>query len=159
LRAATKIRPHIVLDTIKSGEALAVKEGVKLPIKGTCKKCDYISSQEYCKACMMLEGLNTGRPLLGIGKAKVRKGPRVQRKKKNGASGDCGENECKTGCKTEKTSGSRAEDVTKKATGDSCDIKSSWIDSKSEDKESEGCGKVLDEFSNLAINAEATDLF
>ena len=49
LRAATKIRPHIVLDTIKSGEALAVKEGVKLPIKGTCKKCDYISSQEYCK--------------------------------------------------------------------------------------------------------------
>ena len=38
-----------MLDTIKSGEALAVKEGVKLPIKGTCKKCDYISSQEYCK--------------------------------------------------------------------------------------------------------------
>ena len=108
---------------------------------------------------MMLEGLNTGRPLLGIGKAKVRKGPRVQRKKKNGASGDCGENECKTGCKTEKTSRSRAEDVTTKATGDSCDKMSSWIDNKSEDKESEGCGKVLDEFSNLAINAEATDLF
>ena len=67
-------------------------------------------------------------------------------------------NECKTGCKTEKTSRSRAEDVTTKTTEDSCDKMSSWIDNKSEDKESEGCGKVLDEFSNLAINAEATDL-
>ena len=64
---------------------------------------------------MMLEGLNTGRPLLGIGKAKVRKGPRVQRKKKNESNGDCGENECKTGCKNEKTSQSRAEDVPIKA--------------------------------------------
>ena len=54
MRAATKIRPHIVLDTIKSGEALAVKEGVKLPVKGTCKKCDYISSQEYCKEPLYL---------------------------------------------------------------------------------------------------------
>ena len=57
LRAATKIRPHIVLDTIKSGEALAVKEGVKLPIKGTCKKCDYISSQEYCKEPLFYVGV------------------------------------------------------------------------------------------------------
>ena len=70
LRAATKIRPHVVLDAIKSGEALEVKEGVKVPIKSKCKKCDYISSQEYCKACLLLDGLNSGRPLLGIGKSK-----------------------------------------------------------------------------------------
>ena len=83
---------------------------------------------------MMLEGLNTGRPLLGIGKAKVRKGPRVQRKKKNESNGDCGENECKTGCKNEKTSESRAEDVPMKASGDSCEKTNSWIDNKSEDR-------------------------
>ena len=46
----------VVLDTIKSGEALEVKEGVKVPIKGACKKCGYISSQEFCKACLLLEG-------------------------------------------------------------------------------------------------------
>ena len=57
LRAATKIRPHVVLDTIATGEALEVKDGVKVPIKGQCQKCGYISSQPICKACMLLEGL------------------------------------------------------------------------------------------------------
>ena len=47
----------MVLDTIKSGEALEVKEGVKVPIKGACKLCGYISSQDICKACLLLEGL------------------------------------------------------------------------------------------------------
>ena len=49
LRAATKIRPQVVLDTIKAGEALEVREGVKVPIKSRCERCDYISSQPVCK--------------------------------------------------------------------------------------------------------------
>jgi hypothetical protein len=70
LRDATRIRPQVVLDAIKAGESLEVKDGVKVPIKSRCTKCDYISSQSVCKACLLLEGLNTGRPLLGIGKSK-----------------------------------------------------------------------------------------
>lgn len=35
---------------------------------GTCIKCGYIASQELCKACILLEGLNRGLPKLGIGK-------------------------------------------------------------------------------------------
>ena len=41
-----------------------------MPIKTRCTRCDYISSQPVCKACLLLEGLNSGRPLLGIGKTK-----------------------------------------------------------------------------------------
>lgn len=33
---------------------------------GTCKKCGYMSSQDICKACMLLEGLNKSRPRMEI---------------------------------------------------------------------------------------------
>ncbi|KAM3079985.1 cytosolic thiouridylase subunit Ctu1 [Clarireedia jacksonii] len=33
---------------------------------GTCKKCGYMSSQEICKACVLLEGLNKNRPKMEI---------------------------------------------------------------------------------------------
>jgi cytoplasmic tRNA 2-thiolation protein 1 len=33
---------------------------------GTCKRCGYMSSQEICKACVLLEGLNKNRPKLEI---------------------------------------------------------------------------------------------
>ena len=29
---------------------------------GQCKKCGYLSSQDTCKACVLLEGLNKARP-------------------------------------------------------------------------------------------------
>jgi cytoplasmic tRNA 2-thiolation protein 1 len=29
---------------------------------GQCKRCGYLSSQEICKACVLLEGLNKNRP-------------------------------------------------------------------------------------------------
>lgn len=29
-----------------------------MPEVGRCQRCDYISSQPVCKACLMLEGLN-----------------------------------------------------------------------------------------------------
>ena len=37
-------------------------------LPGVCERCGYISSNPVCKACVMLEGLNKGRPRLGIGK-------------------------------------------------------------------------------------------
>ena len=35
---------------------------------GTCVRCGYISSQKYCKACVLLEGLNKGLPRIAIGR-------------------------------------------------------------------------------------------
>ncbi|RHZ85227.1 hypothetical protein Glove_69g66 [Diversispora epigaea] len=62
------IRSIAIIDIIHSGEAFELKKGVKLPIQGVCKRCGYISSNEFCKACVLLEGLNRGLPKLGIGK-------------------------------------------------------------------------------------------
>lgn len=41
-----------------------------MPVQGKCTKCGYISSQELCKACILLQGLNKGRPRLAVGKKK-----------------------------------------------------------------------------------------
>ncbi|RFU31658.1 hypothetical protein B7463_g4693, partial [Scytalidium lignicola] len=35
-------------------------------VLGNCKKCGYMSSQEICKACTLLEGLNKNRPQIQI---------------------------------------------------------------------------------------------
>lgn len=69
LKDLEAVRPTSILDIIHSGECMAVKEGVRLPQQGICERCGYISSQRFCKACVMLEGLNKGVPRLGIGKS------------------------------------------------------------------------------------------
>jgi len=48
---------------------MAIKEGVKMPTQGTCTMCGYVSSNPICKACVLLEGLNRGRPKLAVGKS------------------------------------------------------------------------------------------
>ena len=53
-------------DIIHSGEAFEIKSGVKMPEQQTCTRCGYISSNELCKACILLDGLNRGLPRLGI---------------------------------------------------------------------------------------------
>ncbi|BFZ09585.1 hypothetical protein BsWGS_12624 [Bradybaena similaris] len=63
-----KIRPRSIIDIIHSGESLSVKKDVRMPKQILCTRCKYISSNDICKACLMLEGLNRGRPRLGIGK-------------------------------------------------------------------------------------------
>ncbi|XP_076444659.1 cytoplasmic tRNA 2-thiolation protein 1-like [Babylonia areolata] len=63
-----RIQPSSIIDIIHSGESLCVKKDVRMPVQTTCTRCGYISSNELCKACVMLEGLNKGRPRLGIGK-------------------------------------------------------------------------------------------
>ncbi|GLH14415.1 Cytoplasmic tRNA 2-thiolation protein 1 [Gryllus bimaculatus] len=51
------------------GERLAVREGVRLPARGVCERCNFVSSQPLCKACTLLEGLNRGLPRLGLAKS------------------------------------------------------------------------------------------
>lgn len=51
------------------GEQLQVKDNVKMPKRRNCTLCGFVSSQEKCKACVLLEGLNRGLPKLGIGKS------------------------------------------------------------------------------------------
>ena len=56
------------LDIIHSGEAFEIKTDIKMPTQKTCERCGYMSSNDVCKACVLLEGLNRGLPQLGIGK-------------------------------------------------------------------------------------------
>lgn len=35
-------------------------------VLGQCKRCGYMSSQEICQACTLLEGLNKNRPQIQI---------------------------------------------------------------------------------------------
>ncbi|CAL7947398.1 unnamed protein product [Xylocopa violacea] len=69
LKDLERIRPSSILDIIHSGETLQIKESIKLPERRNCSRCGFVSSQEICKACIMLEGLNRGLPKLGIGKS------------------------------------------------------------------------------------------
>ena len=66
-----KIRPSTIIDIIHSGENIVVGDKAKsrLPDQTLCTQCGYISSQEVCKACVLLAGLNKGLPQLGVGKS------------------------------------------------------------------------------------------
>ncbi|EPZ35714.1 hypothetical protein ROZALSC1DRAFT_27134 [Rozella allomycis CSF55] len=70
LKELEAIRPSIILDIIYSGEAFEIKENVKTPTQMICERCGYISSNKVCKACVLLEGLNKGLPMLGVGDTK-----------------------------------------------------------------------------------------
>ncbi|WZZ07068.1 hypothetical protein YC2023_092989 [Brassica napus] len=62
--------PKAILDIIKSGEDFRIATTTKMPEQGTCERCGYISSQKWCKACVLLDGLNRGLPKMGIGRAR-----------------------------------------------------------------------------------------
>ncbi|PWN94014.1 cytoplasmic tRNA 2-thiolation protein 1 [Acaromyces ingoldii] len=72
LRELEQIRPSAVIDIIHSGEALRVGGEVKRMPQRNCQRCGYISSNDLCKACLLLEGLNRGAPSLGIHSSKSR---------------------------------------------------------------------------------------
>ncbi|KAK6747084.1 hypothetical protein RB195_000366 [Necator americanus] len=61
-----RMSPECILGLIKSGESIMVKGDVAMPTLTNCTRCGYISSQKLCKACLLLEGLNTGRTDMGI---------------------------------------------------------------------------------------------
>lgn len=93
LKDLERIRPSSIVDIIHSGDSLAVKDDVKMPVQGTCSRCNYISSQELCKACILLEGLNRGLPRVGIGKATGSNLASIIRKYQGAGRGGEGEEE------------------------------------------------------------------
>lgn len=68
LKDLEKVSSSSIMDIIHSGEQLMFKDSVKKPSKGVCSRCGLVSSQQPCKACALLEGLNRGLPKLGMGK-------------------------------------------------------------------------------------------
>ncbi|VDL59941.1 unnamed protein product [Hymenolepis diminuta] len=75
-----KIRPRSILDIISSGEQMVIRTDAKVPVQRECATCGYISSQEYCQACILLSKLNQGLPEVTIGekeKAKVNRSRKV----------------------------------------------------------------------------------
>jgi len=62
------IRPSAILDIIKSAEQLSFKDTAKQLTTGACERCAYISSNKICKACVMLESLNKGKPRIALQK-------------------------------------------------------------------------------------------
>eukprot|EP00958_Prasinococcus_capsulatus_P020231 scaffold2591_cov417-Prasinococcus_capsulatus_cf.AAC.5 len=75
------VRPQAILDIIRSGEELRYAQSAKdnMPTVGTCTRCGYMSSQELCKACLLLEGLNKGMPKLGLTRSKNTNSVALQR--------------------------------------------------------------------------------
>ncbi|KAK0231237.1 hypothetical protein IW262DRAFT_469210 [Armillaria fumosa] len=67
-------RPSAIIDIIHSGEAFEVSDEVKATqkLQQTCKRCGYMSSNELCKACTLLEGLERGMASSSIKRARKR---------------------------------------------------------------------------------------
>lgn len=64
-----KIRPSSIIDILHSAEQIDVNMTMKnIPVKQTCEKCGYMSSNKICKACILLAGLNKGKPKISVGK-------------------------------------------------------------------------------------------
>lgn len=92
------------------GESLKVKEEAKLPKLTTCKRCNYVSSQEICKACILLEGLNRGLPRLGIGKSSKVNRLRAEQGERNAClCRTCSKKFC--GCTQESVDRTESDDV------------------------------------------------
>lgn len=68
-------RPRAIIDLVKTAERIEIKDSTKRGMKkpGVCIKCGYLSSQDICKACLLLEGLNKGMPQLGIASSRKKK--------------------------------------------------------------------------------------
>jgi cytoplasmic tRNA 2-thiolation protein 1 len=65
-----RIRPRSILDLIRSGESLALKEMEEQSALSKCTRCGYLSSQGVCKACLLLHGLATNQVNYGVGRVK-----------------------------------------------------------------------------------------
>jgi cytoplasmic tRNA 2-thiolation protein 1 len=53
------IRPEAILDLIRAGKEMVVYEKDVTQVLGKCVKCGYMTSGKVCKACILLEGLNS----------------------------------------------------------------------------------------------------
>jgi cytoplasmic tRNA 2-thiolation protein 1 len=61
-----RIAKPIAKPESRSGAKRDVGRKLVRQTRGTCQRCGYMSSQEICKACTLLEGLNKNRPKMEI---------------------------------------------------------------------------------------------
>ena len=68
LKDLESVRPSSIADTVFSGEHLIIEAGASAPMNAqkTCEKCGYITSQRLCRACVLLESLNSGKPKVAL---------------------------------------------------------------------------------------------
>ena len=68
-------RPSTIIDIIHSAESLKIDtSSVKMPVKMNCVKCGFVSSNKLCKACVLLNGLNTGKYKSAMGRKETSNG-------------------------------------------------------------------------------------
>ncbi|CAO1631603.1 unnamed protein product [Parajaminaea phylloscopi] len=102
LKDLESIRPSAIIDIIHSGESIDVgwsaptssatssqgasataatpmagRKAATKQVQQTCTRCGYLSSNELCKACVLLQGLNSGVPSLGVSSRSAAKGAAV----------------------------------------------------------------------------------
>lgn len=67
------IRSSSVHDIIHSGENFPISDATAKPAneQGKCANCGYMTSQQLCRACVLLEGLNSGKPKVAIGSTSI----------------------------------------------------------------------------------------
>ncbi|CCD62179.1 Cytoplasmic tRNA 2-thiolation protein 1 [Caenorhabditis elegans] len=97
VRDLEKVHPRAILDLIRSGEKVSVKKEVEMPTLKICERCGYMTSQKLCKACLLIEGLNTGNTDLGVRKSKKSKKVTVEADELN-KEGGCGSGGGGGGC-------------------------------------------------------------
>lgn len=79
LKDLEAVRPSSILDIIHSAESFRIDQSnsssakTKMPTLGKCESCGYISSQRLCKACVLLDGLDKGKPRMGLATERIRK--------------------------------------------------------------------------------------
>lgn len=62
-----RVRPQCIIDIIKSAETFQFDVvNIRKQTLTRCEKCNYISSQKICRACVFLDGLNKGTAKLSI---------------------------------------------------------------------------------------------
>ena len=68
LKDLEAIRPRCIIDIIYSGENISMSEGGMKTVHSqtVCVDCGYITSQLKCRACVLLEALNSGAPKVGL---------------------------------------------------------------------------------------------
>ena len=62
------LQPSCIVNAIVSGDKMKTSSQIDngLQVQGECTKCGYITSQAICKACVLLDGLNSGNAKYGI---------------------------------------------------------------------------------------------
>ena len=68
LKDLERLRPSCIADTIYSGEHLPIDAVTSVPEnkQQACAKCGYITSQNMCRACVLLESLNQGQARIAL---------------------------------------------------------------------------------------------